>query len=313
MTGASSSASVRIAEVPAVVDVQPGVRDQRGLHPRVDDRDDRVVVAAHHQRRLPDQAAGTAGCSSRSSRRAGSSSRASAPTGWRRAAGRHRARGRCAWCRRRSRRRCWRRTPGRGGGAGSSIFASTRGWAGTISAAGAGGDQHHPAYPPPGLHGELLGEPAAPGQPEHVELAVAEPGHQRGHPGGQRRRSGRGTAAAGLPPTPGTSKRTTPRSGSRASTSGCSASRLDADPVAQQQRRLVRRAAPRPGRTETRAWMPAHGDGADPVAAVSASRRSLSGHGHRCRGRRRSARTPRSPSRRGLLRSAPVRSASHST
>ena len=81
--GASSSASVRIAQVPAVVDVQPGRRDQPGLHPRVDDRDDRVVVAAHHQRRLPDQAAGTAGCSSRSSRRAGSSSRASARPGWR--------------------------------------------------------------------------------------------------------------------------------------------------------------------------------------------------------------------------------------
>src|SRR6478735_11438273 len=36
-------------EVAAAVDDEPGRRDQLGLHPRVDDRDDRVVVAPHHQ------------------------------------------------------------------------------------------------------------------------------------------------------------------------------------------------------------------------------------------------------------------------
>src|ERR1700709_994150 len=43
-------------QVSSVVEVQPRARDQRCLHPRVDRRDDRIVVAAHHQRRLPDQA-----------------------------------------------------------------------------------------------------------------------------------------------------------------------------------------------------------------------------------------------------------------
>ena len=117
MTGASSSASVRIAEVAAVVDVQPGAGISRACIRGLADRDDRVVVAAHHQRRLPDQP----------------QERQAAPAGHRgqlvvvaalgpgpggaRAAGRRRPRGWCACCRRRSRRRSGRRTPGRGGAA----------------------------------------------------------------------------------------------------------------------------------------------------------------------------------------------------
>ena len=43
------------AKVAVGVDVQPGVGDQPGHHAGVDQRDDRVVGARQHQRRLPEQ------------------------------------------------------------------------------------------------------------------------------------------------------------------------------------------------------------------------------------------------------------------
>ena len=56
MTGASSALSVRIAEVAAVVDVQPvACGHQPRDHPGVDQRDDRVVVAGQHQHGLPEE------------------------------------------------------------------------------------------------------------------------------------------------------------------------------------------------------------------------------------------------------------------
>src|SRR3954453_10655175 len=63
---------------------------------------------------------------------------------------------------------------------------------------------------------------------------------------------GYGTGGNGLPPTPGTSNRTKPRSGSSASTSGWSASRLAPMPLQSRSGGSSAR-APLPGRTETRA------------------------------------------------------------
>ena len=71
---------------------------------------------------------------------------------------------------------------------GVSIFASTRGWAGTISEPVAGRGEHEPAAPAAVLDGEVLGQPAAPGQPEDVDRPVeAEPGE---HPGDDRAEGG---------------------------------------------------------------------------------------------------------------------------
>ena len=56
---------------------------------------------------------------------------------------------------------------------GVSIFASTCGSGGDHQGAGAGRDEHHAAYPPARLDRELLGQSAAPGQAEHVELLGA--------------------------------------------------------------------------------------------------------------------------------------------
>ena len=164
-----------------------------------------------------------------------------------------------------------------------------------------------------GLDGELLGQPAAPGEPEHVELAVTEPGHQRGRPRRTAPRSGREAAAAALPPTPGTSNRTTPRSGSSGVDQRLQRLEADPDAVAQQQRRLVDAAGRAPG-----APRPVPGCRAPSRADPVGRRRSryyvgISGHGRRCPERRRSARASRSPAGVGLLRSGPVRSASHST
>jgi hypothetical protein len=50
---------------------------------------------------------------------------------------------------------------------------------------GSGGDQHQAPHACAGLDRKLLGQPATPGQPEDVELAMAEPGHQGGDPGRQ--------------------------------------------------------------------------------------------------------------------------------
>src|SRR6266508_122313 len=63
---------------------------------------------------------------------------------------------------------------------------------------------------------------------------------------------GYGTGPTGEPPTPGTSKRITSRSGSRASTSGCSTSKLA--PMPQHSSSGVR--SPSPGRTSYRIFCP---------------------------------------------------------
>ena len=161
----------------------------------------------------------------------------------------------------------WRRTPGRGAAAGSSSWPARCGRAG-----------HHQRrrcrWPPapraaPGggtARASCWASAAAPRQAEHVELAVAEPADQRGHPRRQRRRGEYGNGGSGEPPTPGTSKRITPRSGSSASTNGWSASRLAPIPLHSSSGGASTK-RPRPGRHARRVRHAAHRDGAEPVAA----------------------------------------------
>ena len=196
-------------------------------------RDDRVVVAAHHQRRLPDQA----------------QERQAAPAGHRGqlvvvAALGPRPRGRRAAGRRRVpgsvRMRAAvdlggdaaRRTPGRGAGAASSIIAQHprvrrdhqrrrcrwRPAPRVVPAGGTGRRAAGPARRPRRARARRTAR-----WPSLVIRAV-DPGGQRRDRVGERRQRR-------LPPTPGTSNRTTPRSGSSASTSGWSASRLTPMPL----------------------------------------------------------------------------------
>ena len=147
------------------------------------------------------------------------------------------------------------------------------------------GGEHQPAAAPPVLDGEVLRQPAAPGEAEHVDrLVEAQPGEHAGDDRAEGRPGCRARPAAASRRTPGTSKRITLRRGSRASTKGCSTSRLAPMPFISSSggRRAV------PGRTETRSVRPADGDRAD-------SRRAPPGAGLTCRTRR--CRAPRASSR----------------
>ena len=211
---------------------------------------------------------------------------------------RHRARDRCACCRRRSRRRRCAAYAGSRWRRGVDILASTRGWAGTISAPVPVATSTTRRTRRRDWTASCWASPPPQESPSTSNCGGRAWPSARS-PTTTARRSGRGGAAAALPPTPGTSKRTTPRSGSRRVDQRLERLEADADAVAQQQRRLVdqpaaRRAAPRPG-PGCRAPRSC-GSGRCPRATGR-----LSGHGRRCPARRRSARRRAEPIRRRLV------------
>jgi hypothetical protein len=160
-----------------VVDVQLRPGDEPVHQPGVDQRDERVVVAGHDQRRLPQQ---------RQERQAGPARArgelVQVPAGWPDpVAVIHR--------------------PGRPGGIGAGRPAvdaarhplqvpavqvtpgrhhvhEHRGPGRHHHRPGRGGHQHQPAAPVPLERGEVLRDRAAPGDAQHVDLAVAELGEQ---------------------------------------------------------------------------------------------------------------------------------------
>ena len=262
------------AEVSAVVDVQLRVRDQGGLQPRVGDRDDRVVVAAHHQRRLPQEAQERQARPADHGRQlvvvaalgAGAGG-AVQQGGTERGVGAHRA----AVDLRGDLRGVRRVTVASRGGHDLQHAGTGR----HHQCAGAGRDQHHPAYAPRRLHRQLLGQAAAPGEAEDVEAAVPEPGHQRGHPGGQPgdrvgQRRQRGAADTR------NVEADDPAVGVQLVDQRLQRLEADADAVAQQERRLVG-VRPDPGPH-------GHPGGDAPDRDVADAVDVLSGHGHRCRG-----------------------------
>ena len=117
---------------------------------------------------------------------------------------------------------------------------------------GRGAHQHESAASARVLEGELLREPTAPRDPEHVDRLVPELAQQTARAAWTAARSC--TAARGRddPPTPGTSNDTTSMSGRKADTNGSSRSRLAPMPL----HSTSGGPGPVPGRTATRRSWP---------------------------------------------------------
>ncbi len=150
------------------------------------------------------------------------------------------------------------------------MIRSTRGRAGTISIPVPVATSTTRRTRVRGLHGELLGETATPGEPQHVEVAVPELRHQGADPGGQARdRVGERRRLAA--PDPGDVEAHEPAVGVEPVHERLQRLEADPDPVAQQQRRLAHAGAP--GRPHRDAGLEAaHGDGADAVAPARIDR-----------------------------------------